>query len=92
VTAVASGCGSVASPMFGKRLGSPPHEQLPRTSHLRVDASSCIAEWYYFGFASAMFLKLGNFIIYVSLCNLRIHIITLYSGHVYVYYASILRC
>jgi hypothetical protein len=25
-------------------------------------------------------------------CNLRIHVITLYSGHVYVYYASMLRC
>jgi hypothetical protein len=25
-------------------------------------------------------------------CNLRIHVITLYSGHVCVYYASMLRC
>jgi hypothetical protein len=25
-------------------------------------------------------------------CNSRIHVITLYLGHVYVYYASILRC
>jgi hypothetical protein len=25
-------------------------------------------------------------------CNSRIHIITLYSGHVCVYYASMLRC
>jgi hypothetical protein len=25
-------------------------------------------------------------------CNLRIHVITLYSGHVSVYYASMLRC
>jgi hypothetical protein len=45
-----------------------------------------------FGFASAMFLKLENFIIYVSLCNSRIHVITLYSDHVCVYYASMLRC
>jgi hypothetical protein len=37
-------------------------------------------------------LKLENFIIYASLCNWRIHVITLYSGHLYVYYASILRC
>jgi hypothetical protein len=39
-----------------------------------------------------MLLKLENFIIYVSLCNSRIHVITLYSGHVCVYYASMLRC
>jgi hypothetical protein len=44
VAAVASGCGPVASPMFGKRLGSPPREQQPRTSHLRTDAGPCIAE------------------------------------------------
>jgi hypothetical protein len=44
VTAVASGCGPMASPMFGKRLGSPLREQQPRTSHLRVDAGPCIAE------------------------------------------------
>jgi hypothetical protein len=25
-------------------------------------------------------------------CNSRIHVITLYSGHVCVYYASVLRC
>jgi hypothetical protein len=45
VTAVASGCGPVVSPMFGKRLESPPREQQSRTSHLRADASTCIAEW-----------------------------------------------
>jgi hypothetical protein len=39
-----------------------------------------------------LFLKLENFIIYVSLCNSRIHVITLYSGHVCMYYASMLRC
>jgi hypothetical protein len=39
-----------------------------------------------------MFLKLENFIIYVYLCNSRIYVITLYSGHVCVYYASMLRC
>jgi uncharacterized protein YceK len=55
VTAVASGCGSVVSLRSGKRLGSPPHEQQPRTSHLRADAGPCIAEHWYFGFASAMF-------------------------------------
>jgi hypothetical protein len=35
--------------------------------------------------------KLEHFIIYVSLCNSRIYVITLYSGHVCVYYASMLR-
>jgi hypothetical protein len=45
VTAVASGCGPVANPRSGKRLGSPPHEQQPRTSHLRADTGSYIAEW-----------------------------------------------
>ncbi len=55
VTDVAIGCGSVVSPRSGKRLGSPPHEQQPRTSHLRADAGPCIAERWYFGFASAMF-------------------------------------
>jgi hypothetical protein len=39
VTAVASGCGPVVSPRSGKRLGSPPREQQPRTSHLRADAA-----------------------------------------------------
>jgi hypothetical protein len=45
MTAVASGCGPVVSPMFGKRLGSPPHEQQLRTSHPRANAGPCIAEW-----------------------------------------------
>jgi hypothetical protein len=45
VTAVASGCGPVVSPMFGKRLGSLPRELQPRTSHLRADAGPCIVEW-----------------------------------------------
>jgi hypothetical protein len=44
VTAVASECGPVVSPMFGKRLGFPPCEQQPRTAHLRADADPCIAE------------------------------------------------
>jgi hypothetical protein len=45
VTAVASGCGPAVSPMFGKRLGSPPREEQPRTLHLRANAGLCIAEW-----------------------------------------------
>jgi hypothetical protein len=57
VTAVASGCAPVVSPMIGKRLGSPPREQQPRTSHLRADAGPRIAEWSWFGFASALFLN-----------------------------------
>jgi hypothetical protein len=44
VTAVASGCGPMASPRSGKRLGSLPREQQPRTSHLRADAGPCIAK------------------------------------------------
>jgi hypothetical protein len=44
VTVVASGCGPVASLRSGRRLGSPPREQQPRTSHLKADASPCIAE------------------------------------------------
>jgi hypothetical protein len=45
VTAVASGCGPVASPRSGKRLGSPPREQQPRTLHLSADAGPYIVEW-----------------------------------------------
>jgi hypothetical protein len=53
-TVVASESGPVASSKTGKRLGSPPHEQPPRTSHHRANAGPCIIEWQYFGFASAM--------------------------------------
>jgi hypothetical protein len=44
VTAVASECGTVVSPIFGRRLGSPPREQQLRTSYLSADAGPCIAE------------------------------------------------
>jgi hypothetical protein len=44
VIVVPSGCGPVVSLRFGRRLGSPPREQQPRTSHLRADAGSCITE------------------------------------------------
>jgi hypothetical protein len=44
VTAMASECDPVVSPMFGRRLGSPPLEQQPRTSHLRANAGPCIAK------------------------------------------------
>jgi hypothetical protein len=44
VIAVASGCGPVANPRSGRRLGSPPREQQSRTSHLRADAGPCIAK------------------------------------------------
>jgi hypothetical protein len=37
VTAVANECGTVVSPMTGKRLESPPREQQARTSHHRAD-------------------------------------------------------
>jgi hypothetical protein len=39
-------------------------------------------EGYSFVFAFATFVNIEHFIIYVLLCNLRTHIITLYSGHV----------
>jgi hypothetical protein len=45
VTAVASGCGPVVNLRSGRRLGSLPREQQPRTLHLRADAGPCIAEW-----------------------------------------------
>jgi hypothetical protein len=44
VTAVASGCGTVVSPLTGKRLESLPREQQSRTSHHRSDAGPCIFE------------------------------------------------
>jgi hypothetical protein len=44
VTAAAVGCGPIASPRIGRRLGSLPREQQLRTSHLRADADPCIAE------------------------------------------------
>jgi hypothetical protein len=44
VTAVAIGCGPMVSPKFGRRLGSLPHEQQPRPSHLRAEAGPCITE------------------------------------------------
>jgi hypothetical protein len=44
VTAAASGCGPVVSPMTGRRLGSLPREQQPRTSNHRADAGPCIIE------------------------------------------------
>jgi hypothetical protein len=92
VTAVASESGPVVSPMIGKRLGSPPREHQPRTSHLRADAGPCIAEWLYFGFASAMFLNSNTLLSMYLFCKSRIHVITLYSDHVCMYYASMLQC
>jgi hypothetical protein len=90
MTAMASGCGPVVSPMFGMRFWSPPREQQPRTSHLRANVGSCIVEWQYFDFASAMFLNSNTSLSLYLFCNSRIHIITFYSGHVCVYYASVL--
>jgi hypothetical protein len=82
VTAVASGCGPVASPGTRKRLRSPPCEQQLRTSHHRADADPCIVEWYYFGFTSAMFQTSNTSLPMYFFCNSRTHVITLYSGHV----------
>jgi hypothetical protein len=36
--------------------------------------------------------KVKHFNSYASLCSSRIHVITPYSGHVCVYYASMLQC
>jgi hypothetical protein len=44
VTVATIGCGLMVSPRIRKRLESPPHEQQPRTSHLRADADPCIAK------------------------------------------------
>jgi hypothetical protein len=44
VTTVAIVCGPMVNPSIGRRLGSPPREQQPRTSLLRADAGACIAE------------------------------------------------
>jgi hypothetical protein len=44
VTAMASGCGPVVNPMIERRLGSPPREQQPKTSHLRADVGPRITK------------------------------------------------
>jgi hypothetical protein len=43
-TAMEIGCGPMASPRTGRRHGSLPHEQQPRTSHHRADVGPCIIE------------------------------------------------
>jgi hypothetical protein len=45
VTPVASGCGPVVSSWTRKRLGSPPREEPPRTSHHWADVGPYIIEW-----------------------------------------------
>jgi hypothetical protein len=44
VTTVTNGCGPVVSLRTGRRLGSPPREQQPRTAHYRADAGPYIDE------------------------------------------------
>jgi hypothetical protein len=44
VTAVAIGCGPMASLRIGRRPVSPSCEQQLRSSHLRADAGPCITE------------------------------------------------
>jgi hypothetical protein len=44
VTAVGIGCGPMVNLRIKRRLVSSPREQQPRTSHLRVNANSCITE------------------------------------------------
>jgi hypothetical protein len=78
---VANGCGPVVSPRTGRRLGSPPHEQQPTTLHHRAEAGALV--WLSDSILVSLPLcfKLEHFIIYVFLCNSRIHVITLCSGH-----------
>jgi hypothetical protein len=61
MTAVTVGCGPTVIPLSGKRLGSPPREQQPKTLHLRADAGPRILV------SLPLCLKLEHFIIYVSL-------------------------
>jgi hypothetical protein len=42
--AAAVECGPMASPRIKRRHGSPPHEEQPRTLHLRANAGPCIFE------------------------------------------------
>jgi hypothetical protein len=68
MTAVASGCDPVVSPSSGKRLGSPPREQQPKTSHLMANAGLVSPSGSILVLLPlCLFLKLENFIIYVSL-------------------------
>jgi hypothetical protein len=66
VTAVASGCGPVVSPMVGRRHESPSCEQQPRTSHLRVDVS-LVSPSGSILVSLPLCFKVEHFIIYVSL-------------------------
>jgi hypothetical protein len=66
MTAVAVGCGPMANPNFGRRLGSPPHEQQSRTSHLRADAG-LVSPSDSILVSLLLCVKLEHFIIYVSL-------------------------
>jgi hypothetical protein len=43
--AVSNGCDPVANLRTRRRLGSPPHEQPPRTSYHRADVGPCIVEY-----------------------------------------------
>jgi hypothetical protein len=44
MTVVTIGCGPMTTPRIGRRHGSPPREQQPRTSHHRAGAGSRIVE------------------------------------------------
>jgi hypothetical protein len=92
VIVVAIGCGSMVSPRIGRRYGSPPREQQSRISHLRADADPRIVEWQYFWCRFRYVLNSNTSLSMYLFCNSRIHIITLYSGHVCVYYASMVQC
>jgi hypothetical protein len=46
-------------------------EDWKETSHHRADAGPCIIEWWYFGFASAMFQTSNTSLSMYSFCNLN---------------------
>jgi hypothetical protein len=80
-TAVTNGCGPVVSSRTGRRLRSPPHEQQPRTSHHRANADlyhRVLVFWFCFLYVSNSNTSISMYFF----CNLRTHVITLYSGHV----------
>jgi hypothetical protein len=66
VTAVASGCDPVVSPMFGKRLGSLPVSS-SRGLHILGPMRTLVSPSVSILVLLPLCLKLENFIIYVSL-------------------------
>jgi hypothetical protein len=92
VTAVAIECGPMTSPRIGGDLGARPmsssrglHILGPMGALVPPSDSILVSLPLYF-------LNLNTSLSTYLFCNSRIHVITLYSNHVCVYYVSILRC